>query len=411
MADRRICLTGTPVQNKLDDVYALIKFMRLQPFDDKSQWQEYIGNPVKYGQSLGVVRLQTMMRCITLRRTKDSKTPDGKPILSLPMRRDELRYLQFDEQELAIYNSFFDESKAEFAQLTRTNQVMKNYVGILQKILRLRQICDHYQLVEQAAPPPDAKDFVDTANGVDQILESIDDTLTMCSASVVFGLLRESGTTQCNECSIELSTSNESWERDAPDVDPQCMASTAVKRGRKPKNPAPATRQSSPSAPAAPRPVITKCRHLFCSCCFRHHIAYPEWPEPPQGDVTYSCSTCQEELALPGDAIEVSPDASMSLPGVRKKTAKKEKRQKGVVNAQNFHASTKVNSLLTDLMQFSRANPHSVNYDRESLELEMVDADGNQTTESIVKSVVLCVLQLSCPHCLADSISLQLTVD
>jgi SNF2 family DNA or RNA helicase len=78
----------------------------------------------------------------------------------------------------------------------------------------------------------------------------------------------------------------------------------------------------------------------------------------------------------------------MSLPGVRKKAVKKEKRQKGMVNAQNFHASTKVNSLLTDLMQFSRANPHSVNYDRESLELEVVDSNGNQTTDSIVKSVV-----------------------
>jgi SNF2 family DNA or RNA helicase len=43
MADRRLCLTGTPVQNKLDDVYALIKFLRLEPFDDKNIWMEFIG--------------------------------------------------------------------------------------------------------------------------------------------------------------------------------------------------------------------------------------------------------------------------------------------------------------------------------------------------------------------------------
>ncbi len=96
MADRRLCLTGTPVQNKLDDVFALIKFLRLHPLDDKAVWTEYIGTPVKFGQSMGIARLQTLMKTITLRRTKESKTLDGKRILSLPPRRDELRLLKFD---------------------------------------------------------------------------------------------------------------------------------------------------------------------------------------------------------------------------------------------------------------------------------------------------------------------------
>ncbi len=34
--------------------------------------------------------------------------------LPLPPRRDELRYLKFDEQEQEIYNRFFSESQAEF---------------------------------------------------------------------------------------------------------------------------------------------------------------------------------------------------------------------------------------------------------------------------------------------------------
>src|ERR1700712_2906927 len=110
MADRRLCLTGTPVQNKLDDVYALIKFLRLEPFDDKNIWTEFIGTPVKYGQAIGVARLQTIMKCMTLRRTKESETADGKKILSLPPRRDELRYLKFDTQEKDIYDRFFNES-------------------------------------------------------------------------------------------------------------------------------------------------------------------------------------------------------------------------------------------------------------------------------------------------------------
>ena len=102
MADRRLCLTGTPVQNKLDDVFALIKFLRLRPFDDKNTWTEFIGTPVKFGQDIGIARLQMIMKCITLRRTKETRAEDGKAILALPPRRDELRFLQFDPQEQEI---------------------------------------------------------------------------------------------------------------------------------------------------------------------------------------------------------------------------------------------------------------------------------------------------------------------
>jgi SWI/SNF-related matrix-associated actin-dependent regulator of chromatin subfamily A3 len=65
---------------------------------------------------------------ITLRRTKESKTPNGQHILALP-RHDELRYLKFDAQEQELYDRFFNGSKAEFHELSHKNEVMKNYVG------------------------------------------------------------------------------------------------------------------------------------------------------------------------------------------------------------------------------------------------------------------------------------------
>jgi hypothetical protein len=42
-------------------------------------------------------------------------------------------------------------------------------------------------------------------------------------------------------------------------------------------------------------------------------------------------------------------------------------------------------------MQFSRANPHSVNYDPESIEVEMVDNEGNKLDDGVIKTVVLYV--------------------
>src|SRR5258708_2030674 len=122
MADRRLCLTGTPVQNKLDDVYALIRFLRFYPFDDKAVWSEFIGGPAKFGQPLGVARLQTIMKSVTLRRTKETTDQSGKKILNLPPRTDEVRYLKFDEKDKESYQSYLTQSNPELPPLHLTTQ-------------------------------------------------------------------------------------------------------------------------------------------------------------------------------------------------------------------------------------------------------------------------------------------------
>ncbi|KAI5124171.1 hypothetical protein M0805_000978 [Coniferiporia weirii] len=374
-ADRRLCLTGTPVQNKLDDVYALIKFLRLDPFEDKSVWQGFIGVPVKFGQPLGVARLQTIMKCITLRRTKETKSQDGQAILTLPPRRDELRYLKFDEQEQRIYDEFFKESRDEFKELSHKNEVMKNYVGILQKILRLRQICDHYELVDGKGP-------TDSELSYEEIVEAISkDGINVSRASAIFSLIRDSGTAQCVECACELGTPMDASQKDSIGMDFDGAA--PQKRGRKSKVSSRApTRQSSPTIS---RPILSRCQHLFCIICFQSSI-FAQWPNVP-GDTLRECSVCHT-LLRPIDAVEVNPDCTTGdQSSAKKKSTKKEKRQKGV-NLDNFHPSTKVKALLGDLVNFSRLNPHSANYDPTSIEVQMVDNQGNEIDDGIVKTVV-----------------------
>ncbi|KAL1748579.1 SNF2 family N-terminal domain-containing protein [Schizophyllum fasciatum] len=383
MADRRLCLTGTPVQNKLDDVYALIKFLRLEPLDDKNVWTDMVGSPVKFAQPIGIARLQTIMKCITLRRTKETKADDGRRILNLPPRRDELRYLKFDEQEQTIYDEFFQESKAEFNEMSDNNEVMKNYVGILQKILRLRQICDHFELVRDK----DAAAQICPATYENLVAEIARDGLTFERAMAVFSLFREAATTQCVECGYELCKASENMESFDCDNPPP------AKRGRKPKNAAAGGSRgpTRTSSPATARPIVTRCQHLFCIECYKHSVC-PGWPSVAP-DTRRACSVCQACLC-PGDAVEVKTEcaelAAASAAGGgagKKKPARRERRQKGA-NLANFRPSTKVRALMGDLVLFSRANPHSANYDPESIEVRMTDGQGNEIDEGVTKTVV-----------------------
>jgi SWI/SNF-related matrix-associated actin-dependent regulator of chromatin subfamily A3 len=379
------------VQNKLDDVFALIKFLRLSPLDDKSVWTEYIGSPVKFNQALGVQRLQLVMKAITLRRTKESKADDGSNILNLPPRKDELRFLKFGEHEKAIYDGFFQESKAEFRSLKKED-VMKNYVGILQKILRLRQICDSVELVQGKGG---------FGRTIEDVMKSIEEEgLTTTLAAMMFTFLKEGGTSQCVECSCELGPSDGDVMGDGDCTQPN---PPAAKKARKSKalnglqtpngtGSNAGTRQNSPDVF---RPILTKCQHLFCIECFKQHVC-PCWPAfPGEGQVT--CAACQSIIATSKDAVEISPESLNEIAAYMnaqneepRKKAKREKGQRVFSNEPmeqpSSLSSIKIQSLIHDLLESSKLNPHSHNYDPDVM---ITDAEGNQDDDSIVKTVVL----------------------
>jgi SNF2 family DNA or RNA helicase len=351
--------------------------LKLAPLDDKATWTEFIGTPVKFGQPLGVARLQTIMRSITLRRTKESKTPNGQRILTLPPRRDELRYLKFDAQEQELYDRFFNESKAEFHELSHKNEVMKNYVGILQKILRLRQICDDLELVKGKGLLADSNHGASYEETVAAISA---EGITTPRAAIIFALLREAATTQCSECGMELCPA-EVTSSNGSGADSE--VNLPAKRSRKTKTSRSNTRANSPATTPPLRPIMTRCQHLFCASCFKRKVSWPD-DEP---DVSRPCPVCQYNLR-PTDAVEFDVDVVATDAEGKRKSGKKEKKPRAVI-AGSFRPSTKVKALLADLTQFSKANPHSVNYDSTSVEVQMVDDQGNIIDDGIVKTVVL----------------------
>ncbi|KAK7927958.1 SNF2 family DNA-dependent ATPase [Apiospora marii] len=137
-ANRRWAVTGTPVQNKLDDLAALLAFIRLKPFDDKSKFTQYIVAPFKVCDPEVVPKLRVLVDSITLRRLKDK--------IDLPPRKDQLVKLHFSPSEEKLYKSFERNAQDKVAVLASGRDKMvggKSYIHILQSILRLRLISAH----------------------------------------------------------------------------------------------------------------------------------------------------------------------------------------------------------------------------------------------------------------------------
>ncbi|KAJ2186827.1 hypothetical protein EV181_003095 [Coemansia sp. RSA 532] len=158
-ADRRWCLTGTPIQNRLDDLYSQLRFLHATPLDNWKIWLTYIAAPfhantremgvdgqVEEG-NIGANRVQRLMQSICLRRMKQQiDTRTNRTIIELPPKFERVRWLELAAGERRLYQMAEDIARSKFANMARSGTVLKNYMNILKIILRLRQLCTHPRL-------------------------------------------------------------------------------------------------------------------------------------------------------------------------------------------------------------------------------------------------------------------------
>ncbi|VAI55354.1 unnamed protein product [Triticum turgidum subsp. durum] len=157
-ADRRWCLTGTPIQNNLEDLYSLFRFLKVEPWRNWALWNKLVQKPFEEGDERGLKLVQTILKPVMLRRTKNSTDKEGRPILTLPPANIEVKYCDLSESEKDFYEALFRRSKVKFDQFVEQGKVLHNYASILELLLRLRQCCDHPFLVMSRG---DTQEFAD----------------------------------------------------------------------------------------------------------------------------------------------------------------------------------------------------------------------------------------------------------
>ncbi|KAJ0965942.1 hypothetical protein J5N97_027080 [Dioscorea zingiberensis] len=146
-AKRRWCLSGTPIQNAVDDLYSYFRFLRYDPYAVYKSFCSTIKMPISRNPTNGYRKLQAVLKTIMLRRTKGTLL-DGKPIISLPPKTVTLKKVDFSDEERAFYSTLEAESREQFKEYAAAGTVKQNYVNILLMLLRLRQACDHPLLVK-----------------------------------------------------------------------------------------------------------------------------------------------------------------------------------------------------------------------------------------------------------------------
>ncbi|CAG8482035.1 6832_t:CDS:10, partial [Cetraspora pellucida] len=145
-AERRWVLSGTPIMNQLNDMYSLIKFLKITPFHDYDLWTRVFSRPVSKGDFEGIDRLACLIRTTCLRRTKDMKF-NGQSILDLPPITSYLHKVKFTPEEKKKYDLMDETAKECFRKLEDVGG-RGSAAALLEILMRMRQICDHWKLAE-----------------------------------------------------------------------------------------------------------------------------------------------------------------------------------------------------------------------------------------------------------------------
>ncbi|KAG2592166.1 hypothetical protein PVAP13_5NG529200 [Panicum virgatum] len=216
-AKRRWCLSGTPIQNAVEDLYSYFRFLRYDPYAVYKQFCTMIKIPISRNPTNGYKKLQVVLKTVMLRRTKATML-DGKPIISLPPKTVSLKTVDFTSEERNFYNTLEVESREQFKEYAAAGTVKQNYVNILLMLLRLRQACDHPHLVRGYESTSNWKSSLEMAKKLPMerqqelliCLQSCSAICALCNDAPEDAVVTICGHVFCNQCILEQLTGDDS---------------------------------------------------------------------------------------------------------------------------------------------------------------------------------------------------------
>jgi len=173
IAIHRICLTGTPIENRPAELWSLMDFLLPGHLGVYGTFVRQVEGPIMAGDSEASRRLTQRISPFLLRRLKEDVAKD------LPDKVDLKAWCSLTAEQTSLYRQFLNEADDEEGEERRDRMPMTN---ILTLLTRLQQVCDHPAIFE--APGSTALDR--RSEKFDLVLERITEVDELDEKVIVF---------------------------------------------------------------------------------------------------------------------------------------------------------------------------------------------------------------------------------
>lgn len=144
----RLTLSGTPVENRLDELWSQFHFTNPGLLGGRSAFQQRFGDPIRDGDAQAASRLRKKIKPFLLRRDKRTVAPE------LPPRTDIVLHCQLDEKQRELYDAILTATKRDVVEKLRAGG---SVMQALEALLRLRQAACHPSLIPGSQTAKSAK--------------------------------------------------------------------------------------------------------------------------------------------------------------------------------------------------------------------------------------------------------------
>jgi superfamily II DNA or RNA helicase len=133
-ANFRLALTGTPVENRLDELWSQLHFLNRGLLSGRQAFQEHYERPIAAGQPGVAAHFRDKVKPFVLRRRKREVAPE------LPPRTDVVLHCVLSDSERVVYDTV---RAATLANVVALLDAGGSVLAALEALLRLRQACCH----------------------------------------------------------------------------------------------------------------------------------------------------------------------------------------------------------------------------------------------------------------------------
>ena len=145
-AEQRLCLTGTPMENHLGELWALFDFLQPGLLGTQSQFQRGYRDAIeKNGDERRAAALARRIAPVMLRRTKDAVAGD------LPAKTQIVESIVLDDRQRDFYDGIRLAVHRKVQEVIQEQGLARSQITVLDALLKLRQACCDPRLVEDSA--------------------------------------------------------------------------------------------------------------------------------------------------------------------------------------------------------------------------------------------------------------------
>jgi superfamily II DNA or RNA helicase len=136
-AHRRLALTGTPIENRLSEIWSIFDFVAPGLLGDLARFEQRYATPIDRGDAKAAARLRAAIHPFVLRRTKEEVAKD------LPEKIEIEQQIELATEQQKLYQQVLQEVRASVLGEIDKVGIAKAQIQILAALTRLRQVaCD-----------------------------------------------------------------------------------------------------------------------------------------------------------------------------------------------------------------------------------------------------------------------------